>query len=525
MWREPHTPHQIQNCISKMKILLIDPPFYRFFNYYNRYFPLGLSYLSSTLKKAGHQVTLYDADCNVSPKGIDYTRLPDKYHTYVKELKNPENPIIKEIPRVFEKFQPDAVGITVMTPKAASAFLVASLVKRYNKNCYVIFGGPHATLKADEILKNTRDVDFVINGEGETSMLELVNILSTADTGSHAGNGKTDISPALSNVYGLSYRDGNKNIHNATGRFIDNLDCLPFPDRESLLGLHTYTSEDMGLLMGSRGCPYNCSYCATQIWTKKVRYRSLTNILEEIKYVYQRYGTRQFTFKDDSFTIHRKRVLEFCDCLSDAGIKINWDCNTRVDLVDSELLKAMKKAGCNSIKVGIESGSERILKLIDKGITLERIKESSRLFREAGIHWTAYFMMGIPTETKEDTKHTLDLLYEIKPGFASIGVYEPFPGTRLFDIGVESGLLNKEMSYEDFFTRIPSGYYLKDVNRRIDTMSHEDFAVLENELKNAFHHYNKGFIRIFERVKARSYLYVNNPGIFFNDIEKFFGWI
>lgn len=495
-----------------MNILLIDPPFYRFFNYYNRYFPLGLSYLSSTLKKVGHQVTIYDADCNKNSKGMDYTRLPEKYLIYLKELKNPENPIIKEISETFIKYQPDIVGITVMTPKAASAFTIASLAKKYNKGCSVVFGGPHATLKADEILKNTRDVDFVVSGEGEAVLLELVNVL-------HAkGNN-------FSTIQGLSYRQGDKYIHNTMRSFIDDLDCLPFPDRETLLGSDTYTSEDMGLLMGSRGCPYRCSYCATQIWTRKVRYRSLANILEEIRYVYHHYGTRQFTFKDDSFTVNRTRVMEFCNKFIDTGIKANWDCNTRVDLVDPELLRAMKKAGCNSIKVGIESGSERILKLMDKGITLERVKEAARLFREAGIHWTAYFMMGIPTETKEDVKKTLDLLYKIRPSFASVGVYEPFPGTKLFDVGVEHGLVNKEMVYEDFFARIPSDYYLKDIHRRVDTMNQEDFITLENEVKDAFHDYNKGVMRILERAKARSNIYLHNPRIFFNDIEKFLGWL
>ena len=501
---------EIQN--PKSKILLVDPPFYRFFNYFNRYFPLGLSYLSSTLKKAGHQVTIYDADCNKNSKGMDYTRLPEKYRIYLKELRNPENPIIKEISEIFVKYQPDVVGVTVMTPKAASAFTIASLAKKFNRNCYVVFGGPHATLRADEILKNTKDVDFVVNGEGETVLLELVNTLNSKNNN-------------FGTVQGISYRDGDKIVHNNTKKFIDNLDSLPFPDRETLLGLDTYTSEDMGLLMGSRGCPYSCSYCATQIWTRKVRYRSLTNVVEEIKYVHQRYGTRQFTFKDDSFTVNRKRVMEFCNMLMNEGIKINWDCNTRVDLVDPELLRTMKKAGCNSIKVGIESGSERILKLMDKGIPFERIQEAARLFREVGIHWTAYFMMGIPTETKEDVKKTLEILYKIKPSFASIGVYEPFPGTRLFDVGVEHGLVNKEMSYEDFFTRIPSDYYLKDVNRRVDTMDFGDFVTLENEVKDSFHNYNKGVMRIFERAKARSSVYLHNPRIFFRDIEKFLGWV
>ncbi|MGQ3684860.1 MAG: B12-binding domain-containing radical SAM protein [Candidatus Loosdrechtia sp.] len=508
-----------------MNVLLIDPPFYRFFNYYNRYFPLGLGYLSSALKKAGHRTVIYDADCNKNPKGMDYTRLPEKYYIYIRELRNPENPIIKEISKTITKHQPDIVGITVMTPKVASAYTVARLVKKYNKNCYVVFGGPHAALKADEIMKNTEDVDFVINGEGELALPELLNILNTPDKTVCNTNSNSSAQPGAGSIQGISHRSGNTIVHNTVKKFVEDLDCLLFPDREALSGSAVYTSEDMGLLMGSRGCPYHCSYCATQIWTRKVRYRSLTNIMEEIVQVYNTYGTRQFTFKDDSFTIQRKRVLEFCDMLLSKGIKINWDCNTRIDLVDSELLRTMKRAGCNSIKVGIESGSKRILALMDKGITLEKIKESARLFRKEGIHWTAYFMMGVPTETKEDIKKTLELLYAVKPCFASIGVYEPFPGTRLFDIGVETGLLRKEMSYNDFFTRLPSDYYLKDINRRVDTMNKEDFISLEKEVKDAFHNYNKSLIRIYQRGKARSRVYFNTPGIFFNDIEKFLGWI
>jgi len=495
-----------------MNILLIDPPFYRFFNYFNRYFPLGLSYLSAVLKKAGHQVTIYDADCNKNSKEINYARLPEKYPIYLKEIKNSENPIIKEISETLARYNPDIVGVTVMTPKVASAFTIASLAKKYNKNCYVVFGGPHATLKPGEILKNTEDVDFVVNGEGEIVLLELVNALSA--------NGSN-----FSAINGLSYRHEDKIIHNNTRQFVDNLDSLPFPDRGSLMGSDTYTSEDMGLLMGSRGCPYNCSYCATQIWTRRVRYRSLANIINEIKYVQHHYGTRQFTFKDDSFTVSRKRVMEFCDELISADIKINWDCNTRVDLVDSELLKTVKKAGCNSIKVGIESGSERILQLMDKGITLDGIKKAASLFRTRGIHWTAYFMMGIPTETREDVQKTLSLLYEIRPSFASMGVYEPFPGTKLFDVGIERKLVKQDMSYEDFFTRIPSDYYLTDVNRRVDTMGSGDFKALEKEAKEAFHNYNKGVVRIFERAKARSSVYLRNPKIFLNDVEKYLGWV
>ena len=142
---------------------------------------------------------------------MDYTRLPEKYRIYLKELRNPENPIIKEISEIFVKYQPDVVGVTVMTPKAASAFTIASLAKKFNKNCYVVFGGPHAALRAEEILKNTKDVDFVVNGEGEAVLLELVNTLNLSST--LIGDSKN--SNCRRNTRNF-LRDGDKIIHNNT---------------------------------------------------------------------------------------------------------------------------------------------------------------------------------------------------------------------------------------------------------------------------------------------------------------------
>ena len=191
-----------------------------------------------------------------------------------------------------------------------------------------------------------------------------------------------------------------------------------------------YTSEDMGLIMTSRGCPYGCTYCSTD--TRRVSYRSIDNVLKEIRLVKEKYGTSQFSFKDDSFTVNRKRVEDLCDRLIKEKFNINWECNTRVNLINDDLLLKMKRAGCNSIKVGIESGSERVLKEMNKGITHDQVRNAAKLFRKVGIHWTGYFMMGVPGETVEDVYKTLDFMYEVKPDFASIGVYEPFPGTPMF---------------------------------------------------------------------------------------------
>lgn len=502
-----------------MKVLLIDPPFYRFIGYYNRYFPIGISYLAAVLKNDGHEVLIYDADCNENPSKMDFARLEDSYPDYLKSLKDENRPILQEIRHTVSSFKPDIVGISVWTTFAASAFKIASICKDLNKDIPVVMGGPHISIKYDEVMKICPDVDFLIRGEGEKSFVELVKALKAKATGLSA------ISHELSTIQGISYRHNGRIIHNPLGEFIKDLDSIPFPARDLLLNKHSYNSEDMGLLMTSRGCPYNCSYCATSIWERKTRYRSVNNVIDEIKLVIDKYGTRQFTFKDDSFTVNRKRVIELCDRLIGEKIKINWDCNTRVNLVDEELLKKMKKAGCNSIKVGIEVGSKRILKLIGKGITFEQCRKAAKVFRKVGIHWTGYFMMGLPSETKEDVYQTLKFMKELRPDYASISVYEPFPGTELFEMGIEKSLVQDKRTLTDFYNISPKYYYVKDINRRVDTMDNEEFERLEGEIKDAFHKYNMGFARLAKRARSRSKLYLHEPKALLGDLKKFWGLV
>lgn len=513
-----------------MRILLIDPPFYRFIGYYNRYFPLGLAYLAAVLRREGHEVLIYDADCNVNPSKIDFARLEDSYPLYLKSLKDNSHPIWQEMRKTIRDFKPDLVGISVWTTFAASAFKIASLCKEYDESVPVVMGGPHISIKSDEVVKICADVDFLVRGEGEETFLEIVKALEDKAEDNVKGAGVRSerlsaICHELSAIKGISYRWNGEIIHNPERDFIQDLDSIPSPARDLLLNKDSYSSEDMGLLMTSRGCPYNCSYCATSIWKRKVRYRSGDNIIEEIKLLIDTYGTTQFTLKDDSFTVNRKRTLEFCDRLIREYININWDCNTRVDLVDEELLRKMKAAGCNSIKVGIETGNERALKLINKRTTFSQAREAAKLFRKVGIHWTGYFMMGLPSETKEEVYQTLKFMKELKPDFASFSVYEPFPGTELFEIGIEKGLVQNERTLEDFYTISPKYYYVKDINRKVDTMDNEEFEKLEFEMKEAFHKYNMGFSKLAKRAKSRSKLYLHEPKALWGDLKKCWGLV
>jgi radical SAM superfamily enzyme YgiQ (UPF0313 family) len=452
---------------------------------------------------------------------MDYTRLEEDYPDYLKSVKNDNPPIWQEMRKKINDFKPDIVGITVWTTFAASAFKVASLCKEYDEDLPVIMGGPHISIKYDEVIKICSHVDFLVRGEGEETILELVNVLQE-----YVNTKKKDnLSNDLSRIKGLSYRDNNQIVHNPSRPFIKDLNSIPYPARELLWNKNTYNSEDMGLLMTSRGCPYNCFYCATSIWERKTRYRSINNVINEIKLVMDNYDTQQFTLKDDSFTVNRQRVIEFCDKLKEENLDISWDCNTRVDLIDEKLLKTMKLAGCNSIKVGIETGSDRLLKLINKKTTLTQARKAAKLIRKAGIHWTGYFMMGLPSETKQETYQTLKFMRELRPDFASLSVYEPFPGTRLFEIGIEKGLVQKERTLEDFYNICPKYYYVKDIKKRVDTMPNEEFEQLESQIKRAFHRYNMGLGKLAKRAMSRSKVYLHEPAIFFGDIKRLWNWL
>lgn len=492
-----------------MRVLLIDPPFYRLIGFYNRYFPLGLVSIGTTLHEAGHTVVVYDADANDRPSAMDYTRLPDYYPAYLETFRQADHPVWQEMQETIRRFEPDLIGISIWTTYAASALHVADLCKTVRPDCPVVMGGPHATVRAEEVLRIAPAVDYVVRGEGEAALLELVEAVGGGPSG-------------IDRIKGLSYRTDGTVVHNSTREMMRDHDSLPMPDRTLLVNRDTYSSEDMGLIMTSRGCPFSCAFCATE--TRQVRYRSIEQVIEEIRHVKVVYGTTQFSFKDDSFTVNRKRVLEFCEALEREDLRIGWECNTRVDLVTDELLTAMRRAGCNSIKIGIESGSQDVLNRMSKRITLEQIRRAAALLRKSGIHWTGYFLIGTPGETVEDLAMTLDFVREIRPDFASVGVYEPFPGTAMFEEGLKRGLVKPDMAREEFLAVPPNDYYKVDARRQVDTIDQEQFQRMEREMKGRLHAYNRGFGRLLKKAQSRARLYRGEPALLLTDFRKYLSW-
>lgn len=491
-----------------MKILLIDPPFKRFTGFVNYYFPIGLTYLAAVLRNANYEVTIFDVDGMQKGTDIDFSEEYKRLELYREGLNNKGDEAWQDIREVLADYQPDLVGITAITTKFGSVLKTAEIVKEYDVRCPVIVGGPHPTFLPEQTLKS-KDIDIIVRGEGEKTFLELVQAIE------NKGH--------LEKIKGISFKQDGGIIHNSPRDFIKDLDEITFPARDLLMKQKNYTSEDMGAMMTSRGCPFNCTYCC-HMWQRKVRNRSINNVIAEIKEVKEKYGTRQFEFKDDTFTLSKKRTTELCKRIIAERLRINWGCTTRADLLDDELVKMMKKAGCNIIKLGIETGSERILKETKKGVTFQQMREAAKLLNREGIFWSGYFMAGLPTETEEEIKKTSEFMEELNPYYAGLGVYNPFPETELFQEGVELGLLHQEVEITHFLNTNPKDYFFVNPNKRVVNIKKEKFDELVALMMKQFHRHNTKIKNIMRRGWARRFVYIQDPKLMLSDIKKALRW-
>lgn len=488
-----------------MKVLLIDPPFKSFTGIFSLYFPLGLAYVAGALKKSGYECKILDMDAISEKEGtFDFTNEYESYQYYIKALNDPAHPSWQQLKKLVIEQAPDVIGITAITTKFGSVIQTAKFCKEVLPNVPIIIGGPHASAMP-ELTAKIPEVDYVMRGEGDESMPILLDAIRN----------KTD----LSLVKGLTWKNNGQIIHNPDCEFVKDLDTIPFPDRSALLNPEHYSSEDMGVILSSRGCPFCCSYCF-HMWNRRVRYRSVKSVIEEIMQVHKAYGTTQFSIKDDSFTVKRDHVIELCKEFKKLPFKITFNCTTRVDIIDKELLEIMKDAGLSQLSIGIESGSETILKATDKGINHLQILKAADLFNELGIFWTGYFMMGLPQETEDDILKTLSFLKKSKPYYGGLGIYNPFPRTKLFDQGVEMGLVDPNPPLDHFLKTNPKDLFFKDPQKRVVALSHEKFEELKNKMEKAFHQHNTSLKNLARRAFSRRQVYMYDPSLFKRDLSK-----
>ena len=486
-----------------MKILLIDPPYERIIGFKSDWFPLGISYIASYMIARGHEVGVYHAEHSTDTEYTSIVKYSENFSKYKLVIESDNHPIWEEVRKKISSFRPRVVGLSVLSPKAPSAFKIAHICKNIDPSIIVVFGGQHPTIKPEEILFN-KNVDLAVRGEGEVTFCELIENLQKTKPNLHA-------------ITGLSFRENGKIVHNIDRRLIKNLDDLPLPARHKLFDLNTYTPVQLNMVMTSRGCPYKCAFCASQnIWGDRVRFRSVENVLDEIRELKDTYAVKDIIFIDDSFTINKNYVKELCHKLIEERLNITWNCLTRVNIISDEIIALMKKAGCTKVDVGIESGNERVLKLINKGITLLQIKNAIKILRRNKMLWAGFFMFGFPTETEKEIMDTLDLLKELKPDRATISIFTPYPGTKLYDLAKEKGMVLEPIDYVLYSHQNP-------FSRFTDTIPKEKFAPLASYILKEVNEYNRSYRLLIKRGLSRKYH--KNPRLLLLDMRKIITWL
>jgi radical SAM superfamily enzyme YgiQ (UPF0313 family) len=452
---------------SDLKIALVNP---RVESYSSTLPPLGLLYIAAVLERAGF-----------APRIFDIYPYDDRDFTALVE------------------YCPDVVGMTILTDYWARALEVSTLVKDSLPQAVYIAGGVHITALPEASLVAHNAAIGVI-GEGEITMLELCERIA---------NGTP-----WQDVAGIIFRDSAGDFVRTTPRpHIENLDEIPFPSRH-LLNFEQYLvppgiirghwTERSTTVMTSRGCPFSCIWCGSQCtFGRKVRNRSIENVVAEIEYLVSTYAIDTIWFVDDTFTLNKKRVLDFCRQMTERRIRITWGCQAHVKTADEEMFRAMKKVGLVQLDFGVESGSNRVLKSLKKDSSDDAIRRAFAITRKVGLRTTATFMFGSPGETAEDVEQTMQLAQEIRPDFVSSFFITPYPGTELMDLA--------EANHWEMSKREDRGLK-KGPMLRIHFKDHELMAIRER-FQRLFLWRNFSGILLSPRYMAKALLLLlRNPG-------------
>lgn len=361
---------------------------------YGSAIPLGLAYVAAYLIERGHRVKIYDFQVEDTD--------------FFAELSS---------------FDPDVVGISVTTPTANASARLAGQIRERRPGTPIIAGGPHATTLRERMLEESAAYDYLVVGEGETTTFELVEALGGARP--------------VEEIPGVCLRMDGTSRFTGERPFLDDLDGLPrlpvelFHFKRYVPTPGTFVRLPNVAFLSTRGCPFHCVFCNKSMFGNTLRQMSARRMVEEILHLKARFGVREINFFDDTFTVDKARVFEFCRLLTESGANVGWKCNSRVNTVTREMLFAMKKAGCFSISFGVESGDDAILKNIRKGITTAQVRDAFRWSREAGILRAAFFMINLPGDTRETVEKTIAFSREIDPDFVSFELLKPLPGTRI----------------------------------------------------------------------------------------------
>lgn len=405
-------------------ILLVYPPFHRLFGERKEWMPLGILSLATYLNLNGIKAIAFNADCTISEKQENVLDNNERFK-FAKKYQcnlNTDNIIWDEFNKVLQDTNPKVVGFTVLTEALGSVKKLIEITKKYSKNIKIVLGGPHANI-APAFLLTELLCDYVIRGEGELPLLHLMKNICFHNNVEE-----------LNTIENLFFSD-KQNYKTTISKSKLKLDELPIPKLEYHYDFPKYekTGKKMNVSTSRGGCAFSCHFCYCSKFSDKVRWKNPYKVFEELKYYVDTYKTKKVFFVDDTFTCNLKFIFELCNLIIYNKLKLKWTCTTHVNQLDYEILLLMKQAGCTSIHVGVESGSERLLEFMNKRAKVSEILKTSKMIKECGIECRTFFLVGLPTETQKDIEMSINLLKEINPNEAILNIYVPIPQTIFYD--------------------------------------------------------------------------------------------
>lgn len=466
----------MDHIIINPKILFVNPPSLRLISLKDPYttpfpyVPYGSLYLATYLEKNDFKTRVFNADFNIK-----------------KQKDKNEEEIWKEVEDVISSYKPDVLGISIRSLQYKSALKTAEIAKNLNEDTVVIAGGWHPSFLYQDII-NSRFVDYVVIREGEVTTLDLLNTLIKE------GN--------LSQVKGIVYKKDEKIIKTPERDLIKNLDLLPFPNRELLLNKKYYPYIEISSITPSRGCPYICSFCPSNAFWG-YRYRSIDNIVDEIEFLISKYKMEEFWFFGESFFISQKRLIEFYNEIKQRRLDIIWGSMARVDEIKRESVKKLRAVGLYNVSLGAESGSQYILDVTNKNITIDQIKKAVEILKEHNIYVYTYWMIGYQEETIDTLKDTEELIKELNFDNFDVVFMTPYPGTIEYD---------KAKKYDRLLTTEWSEYHPRNPNILLrPNISNEELYRIYKEI----------FVKLEQERSQRwiSFL-VRNPKIFIKKLKS-----
>lgn len=411
----------------------------------HEYPPLGLMYIASYSRKAGHTVDLYDEGACAH--------------------KN------KTLVEYAEAYEPEVIGFSLFTTKIYNAYQKISLLKEILPSCVIVAGGPHATVLPEKTLSECKEIDFLVKGEGEITFVELLQALQ----------GRMP----LDGIRGLFYRENGRIVSNPDRELIKDLDAIPFPeydiiDRDGYLFDAIRVGNKTATIMASRGCPYSCTFCAAKaVWQKSFRRRSPRNVVDEMLWLAKNYGYDEIYFMDDMFATNKKWLEEFYGLMRDHGISLPWKCLGRVDSLRYEDYVKMARNGCYLLQFGVESGDNNVLTDIKKKIVTSQARKAFRDAHRAGLNTYGFFILGHRLDTFYTIAKTINFAKSLNPDFISFFSLVPFPGTEVYSYAPE------DIRY-DWHKYMYMGWDRESLPIQISEIPPQDLIVLEKYAFSSF---------------------------------------